>query len=163
MTCSRALALTTILMLGACDRQTVNPPTEPAEAIATSEVAPPAPSPPGVGPSLPGAGPQSFVGRWAAETAWCNNTTGPQRPITITPLRVEGYENSCAITTLDEVVDGYEVALACQAEGAATGERVRLSVQDEVLRLTWLNRNDAVVLLKRCPAAAAVTAPKPGR
>ncbi|RZJ38212.1 MAG: hypothetical protein EON86_16040 [Brevundimonas sp.] len=158
MTCSRALILTTILMLGACDRQTVNPPTEPADPIAASEVAPAAPTPPGVAPSLPGAGPESFVGRWAAQAAWCRNTTGPQRPITITPLRIEGYENSCAITTLDQVVDGYEVALACQSEGATTAERMRLSVQDDVLRLTWLNRNDAVVLLKRC-AAEAVTQP----
>lgn len=153
MTRACFLILTAMLMLGACDRQTVNPPTEPAEAIATTEVAPPAPSPPGVGPALPGAGPESFVGQWAAQAAWCGNTTGPERPITLTPLRVEGYENSCAITRLTEVVDGYEVALACQAEGAAARERVRLSVQDDVLRLTWLDRNDAVVLLKRCPAA----------
>lgn len=159
MTRSSPLILTAILMLGACERQGVNPPTEPAAAIATTEVAPPAPSPPGVGPSLPGAGPESFVGRWAAQAAWCSNTAGPERPIVITPLRVEGYENSCAITTLHEVVDGYEVTLACQAEGMATGERVRLSVQDNVMRMTWLNRNDAVLLLKRCPAEAVTQSP----
>lgn len=144
--------LATVLLAAACERQTVNPPTEPAAPIASPEVTPPAPGPEGVGPALPGAGPASFVGRWAGNVAWCANTTGAERPITITPLRFEGYENSCAITSLDQVTDGYEVMLACQAEGEASRERVRLSVQDNVLRLTWLNRNEAVVLLARCPA-----------
>lgn len=154
---SRALTpvLAAILMVAACDRQTVNPPTEPAAPAASPEVAPPAPAPPGVGPALPGAGPASFVGRWAGNAAWCANTTGAEQAITLTPLRFEGYENSCAIDSINQVADGYELALTCQAEGAVTRERVRLSVQENVLRLTWLNRNEAVVLLARCPAPAA--------
>lgn len=148
-----------LLSLAACERAGVNPPTEPANPIQTTEVAPAAPAPPGIGPAMPGAGPASFVGRWAGNAAWCANTTGPERPITISTLRFEGYENSCAITSLDQVQDGYELTLACQAEGEATRERVRLSAQDDVLRLTWLNRHDAVVLLARCPAPAATAAP----
>jgi hypothetical protein len=154
MTRSLIPVLAAVLLVAACDRQTVNPPTEPAQPVTSAEVAPAALAPEGVGPSLPGAGPASFVGRWAANPAWCANTTGAETPITITPLRFEGYENSCAITSLDQVSDGYEVALSCQAEGEASHERVRLSRQEDVLRLTWLNRNDAVVLLVRCPAEA---------
>jgi hypothetical protein len=150
-----------VLVLAACERSGVNPPTEPADPIQTSEAPPPAPSPPGIGPAMPGAGPASFVGRWAGNVAWCGNTAGPERPITISTLRFEGYENSCAITSLDQVRDGYELTLACQAEGEATRERVRLSAQDDVLRLTWLNRNDAVVLLARCPAPTGVPSTAP--
>ncbi len=161
---SRALTpvLAAILMVAACDRQTVNPPTEPAAPAASPEVAPAAPAPPGVGPALPGAGPASFVGRWAGEAAWCANTTGPEQPITLTPLRFEGYENSCAIGSIDQVTDGYELALTCQAEGTVSRERVRLSVQEDVLRLTWLNRNAAVVLLARCRTAAEPAGPPAG-
>lgn len=144
--------LAALLLIAACDRQTINPPTEPAAPPASLEVAPPAPGPADIGSALPGAGPASFVGRWAGKAAWCANSSGAEQAITLTPLRFEGYEHSCAITSLDQVIDGYEVMLACQAGGDASRERVRLSVQDEVLRLTWLNRNEAVVLLVRCPA-----------
>lgn len=143
-----------VLLVAACDRQTVNPPTEPAQPITSPEVAPGAPAPADIGSVMPGAGPATFVGRWAGNAAWCANTTGAETPINITPLRFEGYENSCAITSLDQVTDGYELTLACQAEGEVSRERVRLSRQDDVLRLTWLNRNDAVVLLARCPTEA---------
>ena len=151
--------LATVLLVAACERQTVNPPTEPAAPVAAPEVVAAAPGPTDIAQSLPGAGPISFVGRWAGNRAWCANTTGAQRPITITPLRFEGYENSCAIASVDQVTDGYEVALVCQAEGQIARERVRLSVQDEVLRLTWLNRNDALLLLARCPAPEGSPAP----
>jgi hypothetical protein len=153
--------LATVLLVAACERQGVNPPTEPAAPITTPEVAPTTPAPPGVGPALPGAGPASFVGRWAGNAAWCANTVGAEQPITITPLRFEGYEHSCAITSLDQVTDGYELSLACQAEGEASRERVRLSRQEDVLRLTWLNRNDAVVLLAQCPTAPSPAVSSP--
>lgn len=160
---TRALipAFAAVLLIAACDRQAVNPPTEPAAPIATPEAAPPAPKPPGVGTVMPGAGPASFVGRWAGNLAWCANTSGAQQPVVLTPLRFEGYENRCAITSLEQVVDGYEVTLACQAEGGASRERVRLSAQDDVLRLTWLNRNEAVLLLRRCPAAPVADGGQP--
>lgn len=149
----RILALATLFAGAGCDRQTVNPPTEPADPITTpgTEVAAPAP-PPGVGGLMQGAGPATFVGRWAARAEWCGQGDGERRPITLSTLRFEGYENSCAITSLDQVADGYEATLACQAEGAVSRERVRLAVQGDALRLTWLDRNDAVVQLVRCPA-----------
>lgn len=151
-----------LLSLAACGQSDVNPPTEPAEAINTPEAqAPPPTPPPGVGTVMPGSGPQSFVGRWAARIAWCANSEGPQRPVEITTLRFEGHENSCGIVAVNQVSDGYEASLACAAEGRTSNERVRMAVQGDVMRLTWLNRNDAVVRLMRCPAPAVPPAPSP--
>lgn len=151
--------LSVIFALAACERATVNPPTEPANPVEASGAVPAAPAPPGLGPSMPGAGPATFVGRWAADANWCANTSGPEQPIRLTPTRFEGYENSCGIASLAQVRDGYEAGLACQAEGQASQERVRLSVQGDVLRLTWLDRNEAVLMLVRCPGAPVAGAP----
>ncbi|WP_343792002.1 hypothetical protein [Brevundimonas kwangchunensis] len=153
------LALAPLTVLAACERSNVNPPTEPADPItaAGSDAPPPAP-PPGLDSLMPGAGPASFVGRWAAQASWCANTSGAEQPISISTTRFEGYENSCAITSLDQVNNGYEATLACEAEGAANRERVRLSAVGEALSLTWLNRDNAVVQLIRCPSATPAPA-----
>ncbi|NJC40010.1 hypothetical protein GGQ87_000268 [Brevundimonas alba] len=145
------LSLLAGLALAACGPGEPNPPTEPAEAIATPEAAAPAGAPPpGAGSILPGTGPRSFVGRWAADVSWCPNTSGPQRPIEINVTRFEGYENSCAIGEVDQIVDGYEVALTCTAEGMVSSERIRMAVSGQTMRLTWLNRDNAVVTLTKC-------------
>ena len=152
------VALASLLALSACERQSVNPPTEPANPVQVEGGdAPPATPPAGVGSVMQGAGPATFVGRWAGRASWCANTSGAEQPITISTLRFEGYENSCTITALEQVSDGYEAALTCQAEGMASSERVRMAVQGEVMRLTWINRNDAVVQLVRCPGAPEPT------
>jgi hypothetical protein len=150
MTPSR-LFLAGFLAVSGCGPSEPNPPTAPSQPIDTPEAAAPLPKPPpGVGSVLPGTGPQSFVGRWAANVAWCPNTQGPERPIEITTDRFEGYENSCAIAAVDQVDDGYEATLACAAEGTNTTERVRMSVAGQAMRLTWLNREGAVVSLTKC-------------
>ena len=151
------IALLSVLALAACGRSEVNPPTDPAAPIDTPEAqAPPPVPPPGVGSIMPGSGPGTFVGRWAARADWCANSQGPERPIKITTERFQGYENSCAIVSISQVADGYEAALACASEGQTSSEWVRMAVQGDALRLTWLNRNGAVISLVRCPAAAAV-------
>jgi hypothetical protein len=150
MTLSR-LALTGLLALAACGPQTPNPPTEPAQPIDTPEAAAPPPAPPpGAGTVLPGTGPQSFVGRWAGDVSWCLNTQGAERPIEITTTRFEGYENSCAIDSVDQAGEGYEAALTCMAEGETTRERVRMAVSGQSMRLTWLNRGETTVTLTKC-------------
>jgi hypothetical protein len=157
-------AFSVTVLLAACEGESVNPPTEPAQPVSAEDGSVPASAtgPGGANPDMPGSGPATFVGTWAAEAGWCANTTGDRRPITITPMRFEGYENSCAITSLDQVVEGYEATLACQSEGATARERIRLSAQGETLRLTWLNRDNAVVLLHRCPAPTTVPAKPAG-
>lgn len=145
-----------LLAVAACGQPERNPPTEPATAITTPEAEAPAPTPPpGVGSIMPGSGPQTFVGRWAANTGWCANAAGAERPIQITASRFEGYENSCDITGIRQLTDGYEAALTCMGDGLTTNERVRLSVQGDSMRLTWLNRNGAAVSLVRCPTPEA--------
>lgn len=145
------LCLFAVLAVAACGPGEPNPPTEPAEPVdAPAAVADPAVPSARVGPGLPGAGPRNFVGRWAADVSWCPNKTGPERPIEITTTRFEGYENSCAIAAINQVSDGYEAALTCTAEGAASNERVRMNVTGQSLRLTWLNRDNAVVTLTKC-------------
>lgn len=151
-----------VFALAACGPSDVNPPTQPAPAINTAEAkAPPPTPPPGVGSVMPGSGPQTFVGRWAANLSWCSNVQGDARPIEITTTRFEGYENSCDIRSISQVTDGYEAGLACAAEGQTSTERVRMAVQGDVMRLTWLNRNEAVVRLARCPVAADPPPPAP--
>lgn len=142
-----------VLGLAACGQQPgTNAPTDPAEPIETAEASAPAPPPPpGAGSPQPGAGPASFVGRWAADVAWCAGPRGDRRPIEISTTRFDGYENSCAIAAIDQADDGYTAALVCQAEGQTTNERVHMAVQGEGMRLTWLNRNAPVVVLTRCP------------
>ncbi|WP_298747735.1 hypothetical protein [uncultured Brevundimonas sp.] len=143
--------LLAVFAVSACDADKPNPPTEPAEAVDTPEAeVPPTVPPPGAGSALPGAGPRSFVGRWAADVSWCPNTTGPERPIEITTTRFEGYENSCAMASIDQVADGYEAALTCTGEGMVSNERVRMAVSGQSMRLTWLNRDNAVVVLTKC-------------
>ena len=157
MTWTRTSLLAVLaLAVAACGPGEPNPPTDPAEPIDSTEAAapPPAAPPPGAGSILPGTGPRSFVGRWAADVAWCPNTTGPQQPIEITTTRFEGYENSCAIGAIDQIVDGYEAALTCTAEGTVSNERLRMTVSDQTMRLTWLNRDNAVVTLTKCTTLA---------
>ncbi len=150
------------LALAGCGQSEINPPTDPAAPIDTPEAQAPAPTPPpGVGSIMPGSGPQTFVGRWAADAAWCVNPQGAERPIEITTTRFEGYENSCGIQSISQVSDGYQALLACAAEGVESNERIRMVVQGDGMRLTWLNRNNAVISLARCPAPAAAPAAAP--
>ncbi|RZJ02621.1 MAG: hypothetical protein EON89_14570 [Brevundimonas sp.] len=155
---TRLTALLMLCTLAACGRSQTNAPTDPADPIDTSvaDTATPPPAP-GVGSVMPGTGPQSFVGRWAADVSWCPNTQGAERPIEITPTRLEGAENSCAIGEVDQVADGYVLALTCASEGRTTGERVRVSASGQTLRLTWLERDGVSVQLIKCTTLGDTT------
>jgi hypothetical protein len=140
-------------LAGACDRAEVNPPTEPARPLERPSTAPSA-GPASIAGNLPGAGPANFVGRWAADVAWCAAPQGDQRPIEITTTRFEGYENACDITRIDQRDGGYEAALACVAEGTISNERVRMVVEDQTMTLTYLDRGRTQVGLTRCTTLA---------
>lgn len=142
-----------VLALAACGEPEVNPPTEPADPIQTPDQA-------GETPTLPGGGPVSFVGRWAAQPGWCGNTAGPEQAIEISTTRFKGYENACAITRIGEVQGGYIAYLSCEAEGVATAERLGLSVTGQTLSVTWLDRASLKTEFTRCPA---LDPPPPGR
>jgi hypothetical protein len=110
--------------------------------------------PPGSESMLPGAGPASFVGRWAVEAEWCFNPRGDRVPIEITTTELRGYENRCEIQRITEISTGYEAALKCEAEGEASYERVRMTATRQTLILTWMDRSDRSVRLLRCTTLA---------
>lgn len=133
----------------------VNPPTEPADPV--TQVDPAAPAEKGMMSMLPGRGPTSFVGRWAADVSWCATPQGDRRPIEITATRFEGYENSCEIAAVDEVADGYVATLACASEGSVHSERAKFAVTDDVMRLTWLDRVGDPATLRKCTTLTDTT------
>lgn len=145
-----------VLALAACDRGGgVNPPTEPAQPIeGPAAEAPPAQDSPGAESMLPGAGPISFIGRWAAEADWCSNPRGDRVPIEITTTEFRGYENRCDIQRITQISTGYEVALKCDAEGEARYERIRLAATKQTLIITRMDGNDRPVRLIRCTTLA---------
>lgn len=151
-------ALLALLFVAGCGSEKTNSPTNPAKPIDTPEAAaPPSAPPPGVGTVLPGSGPESFVGRWAADVDWCPYARGPERPIEITPTRFEGFMNSCAISSITQIEGGYDAALVCEAEGVRSREQVRMAVKGQSMRLTWLNRDGAVVSLIKCTTLTDMT------
>ena len=158
---SRIAAVPALLLaLAACGESgPVNPPTEPAAAIAVNDSA--APAARGQTSMLPGRGAQSFVGRWAADVSWCVAPQGANRPIEISSTRFEGYENSCEIAAVQEVADGYVATLACVSEGTANAERVRFQVTGASMRMTYLDRGGDPVELNKCTSLGdtATTAP----
>jgi len=156
------LLLPSVLVLAACgDKTEVNPPTQPAQAPPSAEVAAQAAPSQSMAPMLPGAGPASFVGQWTADVAWCAAPRGASRPIDITPTRFEGYQNSCAITTIHESDTGYDAALACQSGGRTASERIRMSVSGQTLSLTYLDRGGRNVRLLKCTTLTDTTARAP--
>lgn len=140
-------AFAAIALPGCGENGGVNPPTEPAQAVATPEA--PTGSPPpsdSMAPMLPGAGPTSFVGRWTPDVSWCAAPNGAQRPIEITPIRFEAPDASCHIYAIDETAAGYAATLQCQPPGQAGSqapirtERIQMAVSGQVLTLHYLDR-----------------------
>lgn len=138
-----------LLLAGCGEHRDVNPPTEPAAPVGRASTAPSA-GPSSIAASLPGAGPANFVGRWAANVEWCAFPEGERRPIEITVTRFEGYENRCDIRSITQRDGGYEATLDCLGEGETFSERVLMVVSDEVMTLTYLDRDSPRVGLTRC-------------
>ncbi|MEH6663504.1 MAG: hypothetical protein V7678_01525 [Brevundimonas sp.] len=144
------LILSAALTLAACG-ESAEPPVRPAE---------PADGGAAIDPTVavrPGAGPESFVGVWAAEADWCDNSPAAtdRVPIRITAERFEGYENRCDITAIAQAGDSYDASLACEAEGMTSRETVNMRVAGDRLTLTWADRGGEPVQLVRCGAEPA--------
>lgn len=150
-------ALPLILLLAACGQEAE--PTDTAQDPSVPAVV----EEPSISASMPGAGPTSFVGRWAADVAWCPNTNGDTQPITITPTQFIGYENRCDIADVTQTSGAYQATLRCQSEGTTSTERVRMAVQGQNLSLTYVDRDNATVQLTKCTTLAdtATTSPVP--
>lgn len=151
------LAAAAVFLVGCGDHE-VNPPDRPAAPLRTAEamqaVEPPGPS------SLASRGPRSFVGIWAADAAWCAEPQGERRPITITPLRFEGYENRCDIADIEETPNGYLAYLTCGAEGRTVAERIHMAASGDMMNLTYLDRDMTTVKLLRCPSSPRTPDPQ---
>ena len=95
------------------------------------------------------------MGTWAAEEAWCGNTsaTTDQVPIRITAERFEGYENRCDITAIEQTGDSYDASLSCESEGMTSQETVNMRVVEDTLTLTYADRGGEPVAFVRCGAA----------
>lgn len=154
-----SLLLAPIAGLGGCDRhKAVNPPTEPARAIDQPDVAPEASG--SSGGRIAGTGPASFVGRWASDVSWCADPRGTNRPIEITPIRFEGYENSCHIFSVDQTATGYLATLQCESQGVAKQTRAHFAVAGQTLTLTYPDQGDAQVKLLKCTTLGDVAPTK---
>jgi hypothetical protein len=158
-------AAVSLLASAGCGRsKAVNPPTEPAQGINQPDVAPAATG--SMGGRVSGTGPTSFVGRWASDVAFCANPQGSNRPIEITPIRLETSDRSCHIATVDETATGYLAALQCRAPGQPDGamrqERVHFAVVGQTLTLTWPDQGDAQIKLLKCTTLADVASTKTG-
>lgn len=138
------------LLLAAC---------QPANDADPGEMPPDAPPPadsseltPPVDVGAPPSGTPAFVGHWAADLAWCSNTSGPERPVVITETEFRGYENTCQITEL-QPVDGDEwtATFVCRAGGETSSQPVRLEADSDELELTWAQDAQSVEW-RRCPA-----------
>jgi len=116
---------------------------------------PDAPLPPAHPAPAQASGHAELLGDWAAYPSWCSNSSGEERPITITLARFEGYENSCAIEQSRPLADGYELILLCEAEGQQTRETIRASADGDRMTLAYPDRDGATVALTRCPADQA--------
>jgi len=155
--CVSALSLAS---LSGCEQaRTVNPPTEPAQGIPIDESA--VQATPGT-LTLPGRGPTSFVGRWSPDVSWCAMPQGERRPIAITPLRLEGPGNSCAIASVDEVTDGYVATLDCAVPGRTRRERVMMAVAADTMTFEWMDRAGAAVTLHQCTTLGDTSAAPAG-
>ena len=132
-----------VLALAACEPAAEAPEAPPAEPSAGAPVTPePTPEP------IPT--PAAYVGAWAADPAWCENTTGPERPVRITATRFEGYENSCDMTEVQPADGGWTATFTCQAEGMTNVESVDMRPSGDQLELTWIGSGQSVTFT-RCP------------
>ncbi len=140
------LRLAATVSLAAAVAACGNDPMEPGPVTPDPD-APLPPAEPGLARTT---GHAELLGDWAAYPASCSNTTGPERPITITLTRFEGYENSCAIEASRPIAEGHELDLVCQGEGQETRETVRASATEDRLRLSYPDRDGATVAFSRC-------------
>ena len=132
-----------VLALAACEPAAEAPEAPPTEPSAGAPVTPePTPEP------IPT--PAAYVGAWAADPAWCEYTTGPERPVRITATRFEGYENSCDMTEVQPADGGWTATFTCQAEGMTNVESVDMRPSGDQLELTWIGSGQSVTFT-RCP------------
>jgi hypothetical protein len=96
--------------------------------------------------------PPSYVGRWAADPAWCRNRPGTsdEIPITFTRRGMEGLENSCRFDRIGGGPAHWNIAMTCRGEGMTARDQIELSVDGNTMQIVYRSRSDAPVKLARC-------------
>lgn len=92
-----------------------------------------------------------YVGVWAPDLAWCENETGAEVPIQITPDTFGGYENPCEITQIDETGrQEWETDLSCAGEGQVESRRITMAVEGNRLDVVYHEIADERISYYRC-------------
>lgn len=92
-----------------------------------------------------------YVGVWAPDLAWCENETGAEVPIQITPDTFGGYENPCEITQIDETGQReWQAELSCTADGEAESRRITMAVEGNTMDIVYHDIEDQRISHFRC-------------
>lgn len=100
----------------------------------------------------------AYAGRWATEPALCARDGGEDRAITIGPSSLQQGATACEMQAAQQDENVWEAELDCQGGDRDVKERVRLSLEEEsadageVMTFTYLDREEQVVTLMRCPS-----------
>jgi hypothetical protein len=97
----------------------------------------------------------ALFGTWAADLGQCGGPTGP---IMISQTRFEGAENGCDITGFTDNGDGtYTAALACQSQGQASNESIRMTPMfaptGRAIEMVYLDRDNQTFTVLSCNKA----------
>ncbi len=91
------------------------------------------------GSPAPEAETAPYVGRWAADPAWCANKPGETDalPITITETAFLGYENECEMDVVATDEAGvYSIRRQCVGEGVPYEDDISVSINNDRMTLT---------------------------
>jgi hypothetical protein len=142
-------ALAAGALVAGCGEDDLNPPTQPAAPID-------APTAGALGPAhqgavyRPGRGPASFMGRWSEDVAWCAlQPGGRDTPVEITVDAVTGGGAHCAIASIHQAGDSYDVELRCPS-----AQTVRFTVVGTVMTALYLAPDVREVTLNKCTTLA---------
>jgi hypothetical protein len=93
----------------------------------------------------------AYVGVWAPNLDWCDNTSGDEVPIQLTEDTFGGYENSCEITKRTETGHlQWETDLTCTAEGRTENRRITLAVEGNRMDVVYHEIGDQRISYYRC-------------
>jgi hypothetical protein len=96
----------------------------------------------------------AYVGIWAANQEWCENTNGAEVPIEITRTTFGGYENQCQIAELTpKGEDEWDATLECLSEGTTETRDVTMAAQENTLHITYHDIDDQGISYHRCVPA----------
>lgn len=90
---------------------------------------------------------EDYVGRWAAEKAWCANSPEDtdQVSVRIDADAMHGYENRCEFTDVTRNGSTFGITMVCASEGEVYDDAMELAVMGDTMIM------DGAIRLHRCP------------